>query len=423
MKSLYKKVIIKSLKKARLGQLNLSLTDGDSIVCGQPDGKKIQNLYVHSDAFFNELAHKGGIGLGEAYQERFWSSDDLTGTLEWLLINSKYIAPSTSPYFASLIRKVNSIATGLLHHRNRNNVEGSRNNIHAHYDLGNRFYQTFLDPSLTYSSGYFESSETQLEEAQAEKYDRLCRKLGIDSTSHILEIGCGWGGFAIYAAKHYDCCITGTTISKEQFDRATQRVKDEGLEHRIDITMTDYRKLQGTYDRIVSIEMLEAVGQEFLGEYFKQIEALLEPNGLAGIQVITCPNPLYEAYKDRVDWIQKHIFPGSHLPSTHALLENAEKSGQLDLYHMESFGLHYARTLREWRNRFLDQWDEIEKMGFDDFFKRKWEYYLAYCEAGFLQRHVNVCQLVFGRADETAYQFEQKQNTSRLERPELTQAI
>jgi len=187
--------------------------------------------------------------------------------------------------------------------------------------------------------------------------------------------------------------------------------------------MTDYRKLQGTYDRIVSIEMLEAVGQEFLGEYFKQIEALLEPNGLAGIQVITCPNPLYDGYKDRVDWIQKHIFPGSHLPSTHALLENAEKSGQLDLYHMESFGLHYARTLKEWRNRFLDQWDEIEKMGFDNFFKRKWEYYLAYCEAGFLQRHVNVCQLVFGRADETAYQFEQKQNTSRSELPELTQAI
>ena len=374
MKSLYKKVIIKSLKKARLGQLNLSLNEGDSIVCGQPDGKKIQNLYVHSDAFFNKLAHKGGIGLGEAYQERYWSSDDLTGALEWLLINSKYIAPSTSPYFASLIRKVNSLATGL-------------------------------------------------EEAQAEKYDRLCRKLGIDSTSHILEIGCGWGGFAIYAAKHYDCCITGTTISKEQFDRATQRVKEEGMEHRIDITMTDYRKLQGTYNRIVSIEMLEAVGQEFLGEYFKQIEALLEPNGLAGIQVITCPNPLYDSYKDRVDWIQKHIFPGSHLPSTHALLESAEKSGQLDLYHMESFGLHYARTLREWRNRFRDQWDEIEKMGFDDFFKRKWEYYLAYCEAGFLQRHVNVCQLVFGRADETAYQFEQKQNTSRSERPELTQAI
>ncbi len=423
MKSLYKKFIVKGLKKARLGQLNLSLADGTSIVCGQPDGNKIQNLFVHNDAFYSELAYKGGIGLGEAYQKRYWSSDDLTGVLQWLLINSEFIAPNVSPYFASLVRKAHSLATGVLHYRNRNSLEGSRNNIHAHYDLGNQFYKTFLDPSLTYSSAYFKNADDSLEDAQEEKYDRLCRKLGINSTSHILEIGCGWGGFAIYAAKKYDCCVTGTTISKEQFDRATQRVKKEGLEHRIDITMTDYRKLQGTYDRIVSIEMLEAVGQEYLGEYFKQVEALLEPNGLAGIQVITCPNPLYDGYKDRVDWIQKHIFPGSHLPSTHALLENAETSGQLDLYHMESFGLHYARTLKEWRIRFLEQWPKISPLGFDDYFKRKWEYYLAYCEAGFLQRHVNVCQLVFGRADETAYQFEKSTIPQSRELQELTQAI
>jgi len=406
MKSVYKKFVLKSLLKARRGQTHFFLSDGTRISCGQPNGERVPNFYIHNDSFFTELAHKGGIGLGEAYQKGYWSSDDLPSALEWLLVNHDYIAPNISPYFAAIARRANNLLTGILHRKNRNDLDGSRDNIHAHYDLGNEFYETFLDPSLTYSSGYFQTESDTLEEAQEEKYDRLCRKLGIDSTSHILEIGCGWGGFALYAAKKYDCCVTGTTISKEQFDKATQRVHDAGLENRIDITMTDYRRLQGKYDRIVSIEMLEAVGREYLPEYFKQIEALLEPNGLAGIQVITCPNPLYDGYKDRVDWIQKHIFPGSHLPSTHALIENAETSGGLDLYHLETFGLHYGRTLKEWRLRFIDQWPRIKAMGFDEAFKRKWEYYLAYCEAGFAQRHVNVCQLVFGRADETAYQYE-----------------
>lgn len=411
MNSLYKKVILNGLKKGRIGKIRIQLADRTTIECGVADCEYAPTLSVHNDAFFTELAHKGGVGLGEAYQRGYWSSSHLTETLQWLLKNSPYFASDVSPYFASIARWANAALSGMLHFRNRNNIDGSRSNIHAHYDLGNSFYETFLDPSLTYSSAYFQSESYSLEQAQEEKYDRLCRKLDICSTSHVLEIGCGWGGFALYAAQRYNCCVTGTTISKEQYDRACQRVREAGLEDRIDITMTDYRKLQGTYDRIVSIEMLEAVGEEYLGAYFKQVESLLEPNGLAGIQVITCPNPLYDEYKTRVDWIQKHIFPGSHLPSTHALIENAESSGSLDLYHLESFGLHYARTLKEWRIRFLEKWNAIQPMGFDDAFKRKWEYYLAYCEAGFAQRHVNVCQLVFGRADETAYRNEMRTKT------------
>ncbi len=409
MKTLYKNAIIRSLQKAKKGQLALELPDGTSILCGTLDDSPVNTLVVSDETFFSELAHKGGLGLGESYQLGHWTARDLPATLQWLLVNSPYIAPNISPYFAALVRKANAFLAGVLHFRNRNNLEGSRNNIHAHYDLGNDFYETFLDPSLTYSSAYFKSDADTLEAAQEEKYDRLCRKLGIDASSRVLEIGCGWGGFAVHAAKRYNCHVTGTTISKEQYDRAVQRVEEEGLEDRIEITMTDYRKLTGTYDRIVSIEMLEAVGREYLGQYFQCVESLLKPNGLAGVQVITCPNPLYDGYKGRVDWIQKHIFPGSHLPSTHALIENAETSGNLDVYHLESFGRHYARTLKEWRARFLEQWSQIEPMGFDPFFKRKWEYYLAYCEAGFAQRHVNVCQIVFGRADETAYQFESSQ--------------
>lgn len=406
MDTIFRKFVLKSLGHAQEGTLELTLPDQSTIAFGNPAERPPERIEIQDQRFFAELVTKGGIGLGESYQKGYWTTEDLTGALRWFLVNSRYIAPEVSPHVARTARFANAILNGFLHFRNRNNIEGSQQNIHAHYDLGNEFYQTFLDPSLTYSSAYFENEGTSLEDAQIEKYDRLCRKLQLDSGMRLLEIGCGWGGFALHAASRYGCQVVGTTISKEQYDKAKQRVIDAGLEDRIEITMTDYRKLTGKFDRIASIEMLEAVGQEYLGAYFKQVETLLKPNGLAGVQVITCPNPLYEGYRRRVDWIQKHIFPGSHLPSTRILIERAEAPGSLDLYHMESFGLHYSRTLKEWRLRFLDRWDEIQKLGFDEAFRLKWEYYLAYCEAGFEERHVNVCQLVFGRADETAYQFE-----------------
>ena len=406
MDQLTKKIVLRSLRKARRGSLVMLCPGQTSMVFGNPDDQLSVTLEVLDKHFFTELVSKGGIGLGEAYQKNYWKSDDLTGVLRWFLLNIHYIAPYVSPHLARLARFANSLFNGFLHFRNRNSIEGSHQNIHVHYDLGNEFYQKFLDPSMTYSSAYFQNEDTSLEEAQFEKYDRLCRKLRIEPGMNLLEIGCGWGGFAIHAASRYGCRVVGTTISKEQYDKAIQQVADAGLKDRIEITMTDYRKLTGKFDRIASIEMLEAVGQEYLGTYFKQVESLLAPGGLAGVQVITCPNPLYEGYRRRVDWIQKHIFPGSHLPSTRALIEHAETPGSLDLYHMESFGLHYARTLKEWRLRFLESWNDIEPMGFDRAFRRKWLYYLAYCEVGFAERHVNVCQLIFGRADETAYLYE-----------------
>ncbi len=406
MKSVYQSVFIKNIHKARHGQIVLQLPDGTVQTCGSKDGNSPAALRVLDKRFFREVVHGGGIGLGESYQRGHWTSNDVTKVLRWLLVNSPQIAPKMSPFLAGIVKRANNLINAVHHLRNRNTIEGSRENIHAHYDLGNEFYKTFLDNSMTYSSGYFTSKEDTLEDAQFEKYDRLCRKLNLAPMNHVLEIGCGWGGFAIHAATHYGCCVTATTISQEQYIEARRRVRAAGLENRIHITMTDYRELEGKFDRIASVEMLEAVGKEYLGEYFERVEDLLETGGLAGIQVITCPNPLYEAYSKRVDWIQKHIFPGSHLPSTHALLERANINGNLETYHFESFGLHYARTLKQWRERFTEHWPEIEQQGFDEAFKRKWEYYFSYCEAGFEERHVNVCQLVFGRADETSYQYE-----------------
>jgi len=223
----------------------------------------------------------------------------------------------------------------------------------------------------------------------------------------LLEIGCGWGGFALHAALNFGCKVTGITISKEQFAEAKRRVKEHNMEDQIEIRYADYRTLEGEFDRIASIEMLEAVGENFLDEYFSKVEGLLAPGGLAAVQVITTPNPLYKKYRRSVDWIQKHIFPGSHLPSSHRLLEAAEL-GNLDLLHQETFGLHYAKTLAHWRLRFLENWERIEKQGFDEAFKRKWEFYLCYCEAGFRQRHINVMQMVFGRPDEEVYDFEER---------------
>ncbi len=344
--------------------------------------------------------------MGEAYQLGYWSSNNLSALLEWFCINLPSISPNITPGLSAALSFTLKLADQATHWRNRNTIEQSERNIHAHYDLGNDFYKEFLDPSLTYSAAFFSEKEQGLKEAQAEKYDRICRKLNLKPGHTLLEIGCGWGGFATHAARNYGCKVTGITISKEQLVEAKHRVKANGLDHLIDIRYADYRTLEGKFDRIASIEMLEAVGEHFLDEYFSKVEGLLAPGGVAAVQVITTPNPLYQKYRSSVDWIQKHIFPGSHLPSSHRLLEASEK-GNLDLMHQETFGLHYAKTLALWKEQFLERWPSIHQQGFDLAFKRKWEFYFSYCEAGFRQRHINVMQMVFARPDETSYTFEE----------------
>lgn len=424
MSNLYQSIVLKNLKQAEHGSITVSLPDGEKIKCGNDQGaSKAVEFRIHNVDTFRRMSLNRGIGMGEAYQLGYWSSNDLSALLEWFCINLPSISPNITPGLSSALSFTLKLADKATHWRNRNTIDQSEKNIHAHYDLGNDFYKEFLDPSLTYSAAFFSNEEQDLKDAQTEKYDRICRKLNLKPGHTLLEIGCGWGGFASHAARNYGCKVTGITISKEQLAEAKHRVEANGLSHLIDIRYADYRTLEGKFDRIASIEMLEAVGEHFLDEYFSKVEGLLAPGGVAAVQVITTPNPLYKKYRSSVDWIQKHIFPGSHLPSSHRLLEAAEK-GNLDLMHQETFGLHYAKTLALWKEQFLKRWPSIHRQGFDQSFKRKWEFYFSYCEAGFRQRHINVMQMVFARPDETSYTFEESipQRKSLDEKPELATA-
>jgi cyclopropane-fatty-acyl-phospholipid synthase len=291
-----------------------------------------------------------------------------------------------------------NIAGDVMVHRLRDNRLGqAQRNIAAHYDLSNELYRTFLDDTMTYSAAVFEHPGQSLEDAQLAKYRLLAERIRIDDTCHVLEIGCGWGGFAIFAASTYGCRVTGITLSEQQADLARQRVVAAGLEDLVDIRLVDYREVTGQFDRIVSIEMLEAVGHRHLGTYFEQVDRLLAPDGLAAIQVITIPEQRYDNYLRRPDFIQRYIFPGGHLPSLEAMCQAMGDDSQLYVERVDNIGIHYAETLRHWRETFMDRVDDVRALGFDDRFVRMWEFYLAYCEAAFLARYISDLQIVLTR--------------------------
>jgi cyclopropane-fatty-acyl-phospholipid synthase len=289
----------------------------------------------------------------------------------------------------------------LFHSRRDNSLNGSRKNISEHYDLSNDFFALWLDPTMTYSSAYFKEETFTLEEAQKAKYQRLCEQLHLKPTDHVLEIGSGWGGNAIYMASNFGCKVTTITISQEQQKLAIERVKAAGLDDRISVEIQDYRKIKGQYDKIVSVEMLEAVGARYFENYFEQCHKLLKQDGIFALQVITCPDSRFEALRDGVDWIQKHIFPGSLLPSVGSMNEAINRTGDLTLVDLKDLGLHYARTLKTWFENFNQQLEEVKKLGFSESFIRKWNYYLCYCEAAFEMRNINVMQLVYARPNNT----------------------
>ena len=285
----------------------------------------------------------------------------------------------------------------LYHLLRRNSRRGSRNNIGAHYDLGNDFYSLFLDETWTYSSGIFETSESTLKEASIAKYDRICRKLDLNPNDHLIEIGTGWGGFAIHAAGKYGCRVTTTTISNQQYSLARQRIAKAGLSDRVEVLKQDYRDLKGQYDKLVSIEMIEAVGHQYYRTFFKTCSRLLKPNGLMAIQAITIGDHLFDRHKRSVDFIKRYIFPGSCIPSITALHQAMAASSDLRLYHMEDITPHYATTLRMWRERFFDHIDQVRAQGFSEPFIRMWDFYLSYCEAGFKERYIGDVQMVFSK--------------------------
>jgi cyclopropane-fatty-acyl-phospholipid synthase len=292
-----------------------------------------------------------------------------------------------------------NLANRLFHLRRPNSRRMSRENIREHYDLSNEFFQLWLDPTMTYSSAFFEKADEPLEAAQVRKYDKLCRRLHLAPADSVLEIGSGWGGFSMHAAKTYGCRVTTVTISQRQYDEAARRIREAGLADRIQILLCDYRDLRGRFDKIASIEMLEAVGERYVDGYFAKIDELLEPRGLVGLQAILCPDNQYPILRDGVDFIQKHIFPGSLLMCNARIGEALRACGDLNLFDYEDMAPHYALTLRRWREVFEDRLGEVRALGFDEAFVRKWRYYLCYCEAAFGTRHITVAQMVFSRPD------------------------
>ena len=317
--SLYQDIVLKLMSKMDKGRLYLTLPDGDQLTIGNGDGNISASIVINSDEFYKRIILFGDIGFGEAYVDGVWDTDNITNVIKWVLLNVEN-APGvsgskTQAFGLNLLKWFNK----LTHFKRANTIDGSRKNIAEHYDLNNSFFARFLDPTMTYSAAYFYRDDLSLQEAQLAKYDRLCRQLQLKPTDHVLEIGSGWGGNAIYMAKTYNCRVTSLTISEEQHKLAVERVAEAGLSDRVSIELRDYRTLQGRFDKIVSVEMLEAVGHKFLDVYFKKCHDLLKKNGILALQVITSPDSRYDHLRKGVDWIQKHIFPGSLLPSVAAI--------------------------------------------------------------------------------------------------------
>lgn len=353
------------------------------------DGAALVRLTVRDMGFYRLVATQGSVGAGEAYGDGMWTCDDLVGLVRLLVRNR-----DTLDGMESGLARLAGWALKRWHAGNRNTPEGSRRNIAAHYDLGNDFFSLFLSPDLMYSSALWADANDTLEDASRRKLDTICRKLALRPGDRVVEIGSGWGGFAIHAARHYGCHVTTATISREQHDLAAARVGAAGLADRVSVVLQDYRDLQGQYDKVVSIEMIEAIGAQYLETYFRKVASLLNPQGRALIQAITIEDHRYRQALGSVDFIKRHIFPGSFIPSIEAMLRAKTRACDLALVHLEDFGQSYARTLQAWRERFLAHLPEVKAQGFDARFCRLWEFYLAYCEGGFLERSIGVSHLL-----------------------------
>lgn len=353
-------------------------------------GNPTATVTVASPTFYRRALFGGTVGIGEAYIDGDWDSDDLV-KLVCLFLSNRNVLEGMEGIGSITSAFIN----GLVHRLKSNTLTGSRRNISSHYDLSNEFFSRFLDMRLMYSAAVFESEDMSLEEASTRKLERICCKLELKSNDRLLEIGSGWGGFAIYAAKQYGCNVTTVTISQEQFEEASRRVRDASLEDRVHVLLKDYREIQGSFDKVVSIEMVEAVGSAYLDTYFAVIDQVLRPGGLFLIQAITIEDQRYEKALRGVDFIKKHIFPGSFIPSITTLLDSVTKKTSCVLVNLEDFGFDYALTLWNWRERFEREIENILEMGFDQRFIRMWRFYLSYCEGGFRERSLSDVQMLF----------------------------
>ncbi|MEZ6108117.1 MAG: cyclopropane-fatty-acyl-phospholipid synthase family protein [Pirellulaceae bacterium] len=394
--------VLARLKGLEHGTLDLSDPWGElswrgadaksSAVAGDRDSSAPHaRIDVLDGRFYRRIFSGGDIGAAESWMAGEWTSPNVVDVVRFFIQNLSALERLDRGW-ASL----RHWGSRWLHWRRGNSLRGSRRNISAHYDLGNTFYQTFLDPTMAYSAGLFRDSATSMEQASRAKFDRICRKLDLQDDDHLLEIGTGWGGFAIHAAQHYGCQVTTTTISREQYEFAVDWVRREGLEHRIDVRFQDYRELSGQYDKLVSIEMIEAVGHDHLGQYLATCRDLLRRDGVAVLQAILMVDQRHARHLRSSDFIREYIFPGGDLPSVGSIVDHATRFTDLRLMHYEEISEHYAETLRRWRRAFEARTEQLESLGFDAAFRRMWVYYLAYCEAAFTERQVNSAQLVLG---------------------------
>jgi cyclopropane-fatty-acyl-phospholipid synthase len=351
-------------------------------------------IKVKSPNFYSDIAFGGSIGAGEAYMANYWQANNLTRLVRILLCN-RDVLDSMEGGLAALTVPMQKI----FHWFNRNTQQGSRSNIAAHYDIGNDFFELMLDDTMMYSSAIFPSQDASLFDAQVHRLDRICGKLDLQPSDHLLEIGTGWGGLALYAAKQYGCKVTTTTISREQYELARERVKAEGLEDRVTLMLEDYRNLNGQYDKLVSIEMIEAVGHQFYDTYFAKCGSLLKPDGIMLLQAITIADQFYENAKKSVDFIQRYIFPGSCIPSVTAITDSVARTTDMRLFDLEDIGPHYATTLRKWRENVNHHLSEISAMGYSNEFLRMWEFYLCYCEGGFIDRSISDVHMLLVKPD------------------------
>ncbi|AWM94260.1 SAM-dependent methyltransferase [Pseudomonas sp. 31-12] len=389
--SLLRRGVLRQLKHLKHGQL-VVIENGERQVFGTAGSSLIGEIHILDAAAWGLVAGNGSIGAGEAYIHGYWSSPDLTAVVR-VFVSNLEVLDALEGGLAKLGRP---FVQG-LHWLNRNTRKGSQKNIAAHYDLGNDLFEQFLDPTMMYSAAQFLTDEDSLEQAQLNKLERICQKLALKPSDHLLEIGTGWGSMALYAAQHYGCKVTTTTLSKEQYAFTAQRIEALGLQDQVTLLLKDYRDLTGQYDKLVSIEMIEAVGHRFLPVYFKQCAQLLKSNGLMLLQAITIREQRYEQAKGSVDFIQRYIFPGGALPCVQKMLEVISRDTDMNLLHMEDFGLHYARTLRLWHENFRRAQGRLIELGYDDYFLRLWEFYLCYCEGGFLERTIGTAQLLLAK--------------------------
>ena len=389
--------VFKNGLKKKLSHLNvgcISVVDGvDKFSFGDTGSELRVNVQVHSQEFYVMTGSGGAMGIAEAYILGYWTSDDVVMLMR-IILKNRSILLSLNNGFAKILSPINK----LIHRSRQNTLKGSKENILAHYDLSNDFYKLWLDPTMTYSCAYFKDTNTTLEDASIEKLDRMCRKLNLSEKDNILEVGTGWGSFSIHAAKNYGCSITTTTISDAQYEYAKARVVEEGLESKINVINKDYRKLDGQYDKIVSIEMIEAVGYEYISEYFRKLSSLLKPDGLMALQGITYNDQNFDTYKDSVDFIKKYIFPGSCLISVSQIIDVIKNKTDLSMIDMEDITRHYAETLNRWRKNFMNVLPEVKEMGYSKAFINMWEFYFLYCEAGFLERNIGDVQMVFAKS-------------------------